>query len=731
MHMPLPLTRDLVLVGGGHTHALVLKRWAMRPLPGTRLTLIDPQPAAAYSGMLPGHVAGHYSRQDLEIDLVRLARMAGARLILDAATGLDRAARKVLLAGRAPVAYDVASIDIGITSAMPDLPGFADHAVPAKPLGPFAARWRAFTETGGQADGAVVVIGAGVAGVELAMAMAHRLRQIGGRQPKVTLIEAHTALAALRPPAQARLRTALDQQGITLLEQRQITHISANEIHLADGQSLSFDFCTGTAGTRPHNWLASTGLPLTDGFVDVGADLCSTGDPAIYAVGDCAHLTHAPRPKAGVFAVREAPILDHNLRADLTEGARRSYWPQRDYLKLISLGERAALVEKGPVTLAAPWLWRLKDRIDRRFMDQFRQAPAMPAPPLPDLVAAGVHDELAGGKPLCGGCGSKVGAGTLHSAIDLLPPTIRTDILSAPGDDAAVLDIGGQRQVLTTDHLRAVTDDPWLMAQIAAHHALGDVWAMGATPQCALSSLILPPLSAALQARTLHEITRAAADVFRAAGADIVGGHTTLGAELTIGFTVTGLVPDRPLTLAGARPGDALILTRPIGSGVLLAAEMQGRAEGRWMAALYRAMTKSQGPAAAILAPVAHAMTDITGFGLAGHVLGMADASGTAMTLNPAALPLYDGAADLAAAGLRSSLFPSNRDHVLPRMFGFDDSPQTDLLFDPQTCGGLLAAVPKDQMCRLLAELEAQGLPSHHIGDVEPGPACLHRRAGA
>ena len=137
----LPLTRDLVLVGGGHTHALVLRMWGMAPLPGVRLTLINPGPTAPYSGMLPGFVAGHYPREALDIDLVQLARFAGARLVLGAAEAIDPINKRITVPGRPEIAYDVASIDIGITSAMPALNGFADHAVPAKPLGSFAAAW--------------------------------------------------------------------------------------------------------------------------------------------------------------------------------------------------------------------------------------------------------------------------------------------------------------------------------------------------------------------------------------------------------------------------------------------------------------------------------------------------------------------------------------------------------------------------------------------------------------
>ena len=173
-HPPSPHAATLVLIGGGHAHALVLRRWGMKPLPGARLTLINPGPTAPYTGMLPGHVAGHYPRDALEIDLVRLARFAGARLILGRVDALDRERRRVHVAGRGWIAYDLASIDIGITSDLPDLPGFAEHAIAAKPLGPFADAWAAFRAGAGPAE--IAVIGGGVGGVELAMAMAHALR---------------------------------------------------------------------------------------------------------------------------------------------------------------------------------------------------------------------------------------------------------------------------------------------------------------------------------------------------------------------------------------------------------------------------------------------------------------------------------------------------------------------------------------------------------------------------
>ncbi|TCP21809.1 FAD-dependent oxidoreductase [Rhodovulum adriaticum] len=374
---PLPAPRNLVLIGGGHTHALVLLMWGQNPLPGVRLTVINPGPTAPYSGMLPGLVAGHYTRDQLEIDLDPLARHAGAHVVLGRATGIDRDRRVIRVTGQPDIPYDLASVDIGITSDLPDLPGFTDHAVPAKPLGAFAQAWEDFVSRAraGRAAPHVTVIGAGVAGVELALAARHRLAT-AGLAPRVTLLDAGTQiLRDVRRGARAALSDQISTQGIDLRTGVRITRITAAGAELAGGETLPADLVIGAAGTRPQGWLAETGLHLTDGFVTVDRFLRSVTDPTIYAAGDCAHLSHAPRPKAGVYAVREAPILLHNLRAELTGTDRRPYHPQRDYLKLISMGGKRAAADRLPLQIEGAWVWRWKDRIDRRFMAQFHALP--------------------------------------------------------------------------------------------------------------------------------------------------------------------------------------------------------------------------------------------------------------------------------------------------------------------------------------------------------------------
>ncbi len=709
MHTPpLPLTRDLVLIGGGHTHALLLRKWGMNPLPGARVTVINPGATAPYSGMLPGFVAGHYERWELDIDLIKLARFAGARIVLGAVDGINTDSREIYVPGRPPVAFDVASINVGITSEMPFLPGFREHAVPAKPLGAFAARWDAYlTQTG---PAAVAVIGAGVAGVELAMAMAHALNA-RKRPAKITLMDSSTGLSATSSKAATTIRKALSDLGVEILEQVQIAQIAEDHVELSDGRQIPARFVTGAAGARPYDWISTTGLDLEDGYIRVNSHLQSS-DPAIFAVGDCAHLIENPRPKAGVYAVREAPVLFENLRAALGAGKMRQYAPQKDYLKLISLGGKSALAERLGTSFSGSLMWRWKDHIDQSFMNKFRKLPQMKPPVVPKNHAAGVHEAL-GDKPMCGGCGAKIGRTALQSALRPVMRPKRSDVGFLPGDDAAVLTTGNVRQVITSDHLRGFSLDPVLMTRIAAVHALGDIWAMGAEPQAATATIILPRMSPDLQHRTMSEIMSTASDVMQEAGADIVGGHSSMGDEFTIGFTLTGLCNAEPISLSRGQPGDVLLLTKPLGSGVIMAAEMAGQASGACVSAAYEQMVTPQAEASRILAN-AHAMTDVTGFGLAGHLLGLCEASGCGATIDLASVPIMDGALELSDQSVQSTIFAENRS-LSPEL------PQTGkaaLLYDPQTAGGLLAAVSANDASERLRALHHAGYPAAIIGQL-------------
>lgn len=344
----------ILLLGAGHA-SLLAARDLRAGLPRAAITLVDGASEARYSGMLPGTIAGHYAPDRMRTDLRAFAARHGLDFVQGRVCGLDPVARRVALADGRVLSYDLAALDLGSHAAMPEIPGFDRHAVPAKPIDGLEAR------LAGAAS--AVLIGGGLAGAEIALALRHR-----GLDP-VTLIEAGPDIGrALRPRTRRHLAAALDRAGIRVIPQARVASVQADGVVLTDGRHIAAALTIGTGGARAQDWPART-LPVdAAGFIRVTPTLQVEGHPTLFAAGDCAAMMHAPRPKAGVFAVRQAPVLAANLIAAATGGRLRPYHPQRDHLRIIALGGRVALAEWRGVTLRGAWVWRWKDRIDRRFM---------------------------------------------------------------------------------------------------------------------------------------------------------------------------------------------------------------------------------------------------------------------------------------------------------------------------------------------------------------------------
>ncbi len=719
-----PPSRELVLVGGGHAHLGVLRALARQPPPaGTRITLVAREAAPTYSGMLPGLIAGRFAPGDCAVDLMRLARATGARFIQAEVTGLDLAARLVLAAGRPPLHYDLLSLNCGAAPAL--VPGAAEHALPLRPFGRFLPGWHALLERAAAAPRPLelLVVGAGAAGVEVALALRRRLAaaaRVGlvgrGAEPLP-----HHAPAARR----ATLR-ALADQGVALHPGAAVARVDPGVLVREDGERLGFDAAVWATGAAPPGWLAGSGLDLCPrGFVAVDAALRSTGDARVFAAGDVASVLPHPRERAGVFAVRQGPPLAGNLRRALAGQAPRRFTPQRRYLALVATGT-AAVATRGRLAVSGAWALWLKDRIDRRWITMHARMPAMP-PPLPG----------AGAPMRCGGCGAKLPAAVLARVLARLPgaPTGRAAPLGlATPDDAALLapPAPGHVQVQSLDFFRAMVDDPWLFGRIAANHALGDIAAMGGTPRAALAIAGLPPMPEAAAEAELFAMLLGGQQVLAAAGAELVGGHSAELAEPVLGFSVTGeVLPARALRRAGLRPGDALVLTKPLGTGALLAGAMQGRVRAEWVEAAQAAMQASPFPAARVLlAHGATACADVTGFGLLNHLMEMLVASNAAAALDPFAVPALPGAVAALEAGIASTLHPANAAAATPALRdGWPAVPpaRLALLLDPQTAGGLLAGVPAARAAACVVALRAAGCATAAvIGVVCAGEPGIH-----
>jgi len=734
--LPEPPRRRLLLAGGGHSHALLLRMWAMRPRlrpAGTEITLVSRRGSSLYSGMVPGLVAGIYRWSECAIDLRRLCRQAGVRFVQAEISGLDPQERQLLLRGRPPLTWELLSLDVGAvtdsgqaaaaagTAADPAGVGGAPMAV--KPLEPFLA-WCERLEPGMR----LRLRGGGAAAVELALALRRRGLAC------VLLLRGdslHLGSAAANRAGERLLRRA----GVAI--ERQVAPQAPADL-----------LCTGS---RAPAWLAAAGLPVdpASGRVLSEADLRVCGHADLFVSGDCGLIHTDPRPASGVWAVRAAPVLAENLRRRLQDPAAplRRWRPQRRALQLLADGSSAgplnetggppafaALALWGPLALGpSAWLGRCKDRIDRRFMLKLgiRSAGTEATVPLPHSTPA----------MACRGCAAKLAAAPLSAALARLapggsPPAAEDAVSLGRSDSGALL-------LQSVDGFPAVVEDPWLNARLTSLHACSDLWACGARVDSVQALVTIPQAAADLQEELLLQCLAGVRSVLAPLGARLIGGHTLEGrdgAGLSLALTVQGpVLVGEPWPKGPLRPGDALLLSRPLGSGVLLAAAMAGAAAPADLDALLAGLQQSQAPLVELLAAHGcHACTDITGFGLLGHLGEMlAPSQASRVHLDPAAIPAWPGALEMLQRGYASSLAPANAaalallqgpvrlleaaaDAEAQPVSGSLAEARRALLIDPQTCGPLLAALPGERAMAALEALQVAGFDQAAlIGSVE------------
>jgi selenide,water dikinase len=686
----MPPKHHLVLAGGGHSHALLLRMWAMQPgrrPAGSLISLVSRHSSALYSGMVPGLVAGLYQPRECAINLRRLCTQAGVTFVLAQISGLDLERQELLLEGRPGLRFDRLSLDLGAVTASD--PG---GGRPVKPLEPFLA-W-----LDSLAPGAPIRIrGGGQAAVEVALALAAR-----GYRPELLLRGESPSLGS----------KAANRAGERLLAAASIP------LHRLVPSDAPADLaCTGS---RAPAWLAASGLPVDEanGRVLTEPSLQVLGHPGLFASGDCGLIANDPRPAAGVWAVRAAPTLAANLQRSREQPERplRPWRPQARALQLLGDGgarggQPQALALWGPLVMGpSPWLWRWKGRIDRGFMQRFDA--------LPPMAAGAASEPMA-----CRGCAAKLAASPLASALARLsgspasPPQPEDAALVTTTADGALL-------LQSVDGFPALVDDPWLNARLTTLHACSDLWACGAQVTSVQALVTVPEAGPQLQEELLVQSLAGVRSVLDPLGASLIGGHTLEGrdgAGLALALTVNGTVaPEHFWPKGPLQSGDLLLLSRPIGTGVLFAAAMAGVAEATWLDGALALMQQSQAELVALLqAHGCRACTDITGFGLLGHLGEMVAAAGPGIAsagveLDGSAIPALAGCLELLEQGHASTLAPSNASALALldgpiRLKAPLSAAQQALLIDPQTCGPLLAALPAEQAPDALAAMRGAG----------------------
>jgi len=734
-------TKDLLLLGGGHTHVLLIKALAMRAITGVRVTLVSEKLLTPYSGMLPGFVAGHYSLAETNIDLNQLCRRAGVRWIQARCNGLDPDLKCVYLEDQPDIEFDVLSIDIGST---PDqrITGASKFAVGVKPIAEFQRCWNSLLQTLGVVQANEPnkqalseqsvesinwgVIGAGAGGVELVLAMAHRLR--GHHNLQFHLIYRGEQILPGYPARVIRqVEQSLRDYNITTHAGFTVAEVTNTAVVSDAGEYLELDeriWCTGAVGAR---WLNAGSLALTEkNFIQVGQTLQSTSHESVFAVGDIAEMVDDPRPKAGVYAVRQAPYLEQNLRRLFSGQRLKEIKLQSQFLSLLALGDKQAVASRNGIAVKGRWVWRWKDSIDQTFMRQFYELPmAMPkqmpalksnsTPATPSTSRFANTTSIPMPMP-CGGCASKLGPELLASNLAKLANDGSHQI-----EDAALwAPTPGSLAVQTIDGFRSFMSDESCFAHICVNHALSDIYAMGAKAINIQAWINLAYSSPTVQQRDHLRMLRGIRAALSESQATLSGGHSSEGIESHLGIVANGEVrPGAQWSKSGAQLGDLILLSKSLGTGVVMAADMQGEASPAAVQACYASMLSSNYRAMKQLANVSpNAVTDVTGFGLIGHLLEMLDSANKKTNkkmlaeLNLATIPLLSGALELAEAGWRSSLYPQLEPYLLRSIVTDQIEPAyalhqrglvMDLLLDPQTSGGLLVTMDEENAAALLA----------------------------
>lgn len=682
--MDAPIVKDLVLIGGGHSHGIVLKLWGMNPAPGVRLTLISEVSHTPYSGMLPGYIAGFYNYDQCHIDLRTLGQFAQAQVFIDRVIGLDLEKKRVICATRPPVAFDLLSLNIGSTPATEGVPGAAEFAIPVKPVPLFLQSWQALLErVPSLSQVTIALVGGGAGGVELALNMQTRLQQFRPDvKIKIHLIHKHLELLATHNrQVRRRLTQRLIHQGIqlhlgeTIREIKAVPDVSIPQfiVHSLSDFSLQCDQVFWVTHASAPQWIRETGLATTaDGFMQVNPYLQSVSHPDVFAAGDIATVIDFPRPKAGVFAVRQGKPLADNLRRRLQNQPLQAYKPQEQFLSLISTGDGQAIASRGQLAGESRWFWRWKDHIDRQFMAKFENLPVMSSP----LPVSGT-----------------------------LSPTVINDILGSIQGEVPAPE--NENQVQTLEYLPALISDPFIWGKIVVNHCLTQIWSQGAIPQTAFALVTLPNQGTEKIEETLFQVLTGVISRLNAVGIPLMGCQTLTGMALGVGLSCNGVrvLREIPRHLAA---DDCLILTKPLGTGTLLAAHLRHQVKGRWIDQAIASMLQSNQDAVLCLVKQGvSAYIPVNQWGLWGNLMELIADSPVSVELDLSALPRLPG----ARKTVQRERVPELTASATQRILNFSEMvhhPYYPLLFAPEMAGGFLAVVPQERVEICLKTLREQ-----------------------
>ena len=718
---------NLVLIGAGHSQIHVLKHFGMKPIEGLNIIIISDVLKTPYSGMVPGYIGGIWKKEEIFIDVLKLSNFAKANFIHTKVNYINTIKKTIYLEDHPPILYDILSINTGSVPNTNLIKGANKYAISVKPISKFIDKLpddkNFFND--------FAIIGGGKAGIELAFAL-RKKSSILNFNNKIYLIEKNETFSKNKK-VDNLIKRKLDENRVNYILKSNIKSIERNLIN-TNNKKIKAKYILIVTNANPPNWIKKLDLKKdSNGFIFTSNTLQTLSYPEIFATGDVATINRYLREKSGVYSVKAGNILAKNIRAFILNKKLQNWYPQKTALSIISFSNGKALAEKGKFSSYLSIWFYLKKIIDKNFVNNFKLLPSMKIQEnstLPLFKKVKPNEKIH--NLFCNGCGSKTNINIIEKTIkqsSILAKSLGASEKYMPtiqiNSDYGIIkpsSFKNQKIIQSVDFISQHIPDPFIFGRISALHSLSDVFVAKADPMYALSMIALKRSSRLIEENELLQMLTGAILELSKHKTILIGGHTTASFETSLGFSITGKKSIKKFRVKNFINDFDLILTKPIGIGVILAGMMRNIIDSNDYNMIKNIMLQSNYIPSKIIRKIPNSfMTDITGFGLAYHAINLSQKIPySSIELNISKIKFLSTALNLSNSGISSSLYEENLNLV--KLIKDDlqekNKEKVKLLFDPQTSGGILAAVPKSESERCLRKLLRIGYDASIIGKI-------------
>ncbi len=715
----IPINNDLVLIGGGHSHIMLIMELSKKPIRGNRITLISNEIDTPYSGMTPGYIEGIYTWRETHIDLYKLCFKLDIRFIHSEVLEISAINKEIILKNRPKIKFDVLSINTGIKSNHKTIKGAFKYCVPVKPISKLSNNF--LTET--KKNNNIAFIGGGAASVELALGLKKRFKNKKSNL-NISIITGKNGLLSSFPPKTRNIaKQTLQKTQINVIEKVEVIEVQKDKLLLSNKTKLKIDKAILSTNAMPPEWIKKSDIILNKNNFIVVNDKFQTNYNYVFAAGDVVDFNNQNLSKSGVYAVKSGKPLAKSIRGFIQKKEAVPYKFNKNYLSIIGLSNGLAIATKYNFTFTSRFCFLLKKFIDQKFVKKFNNLSQKNYSIFSDFlnifdkIIKKNNKNIPAYQMQCRGCAAKVDFNALKT---ILPKKI----INTSEDAINVKNYPNLYQ--SVDMISSIVSDPYLLGKIAANHAISDIIAVNSKLISALMILQLPFSNSEINSRDLEQVTYGASDVFMSTDCSISGGHTMIGKDKDpiIGFSVIGekkniinnKIPNK------LKENDILILTEKIGSGIIFSGINNDIIDSYYQIEVLNQMSQGNISFSKILDKLKTvSMTDITGFGLVNHLLNLIkrDSGKTGLTICPDKIPLFSGVKEALSKKVRSSLFDKNfntaqKDLVYDRETKLID----EILYDPQTVGGLAFIISKEEKVKQFKILKENKINFTEIGFV-------------